>query len=186
MLGEFESRWCLFVNDSCPWSVLDTHATLRRSRTRFDSWRGRYRFDVTNWPASVMDSTARFERAGRGSNPRRATDGTVRKRKSGQAQTLVPVGSNPTRATHNLRKRPLRSRQTMTNKTFAVRLADGREQAFDSAAAMVEWLERQQCPRRRATKWTCSKQTHGTLLGSDLTKNGAPLAHYANRHSGGA
>ena len=24
----------------CPWSVPDSHATLRRSRTRFDSWRG--------------------------------------------------------------------------------------------------------------------------------------------------
>ena len=25
---------------SCPWSVPDSHATLRRSQTRFDSWRG--------------------------------------------------------------------------------------------------------------------------------------------------
>ena len=25
-----------------PWSVADSHATLRRSRTRFDSWRGHF------------------------------------------------------------------------------------------------------------------------------------------------
>jgi hypothetical protein len=40
---------CLFLRNG-PWSVPDSHATLRRSWTRFDSWRGHF---FSPFPASV-------------------------------------------------------------------------------------------------------------------------------------
>ena len=65
---EFESRphYC----SEHPRSVRDLHATLRRLKTRFDSWRGCSHFF---WLASVTDGTVDFESTRRGSTPWRAT-----------------------------------------------------------------------------------------------------------------
>ena len=79
------------TNDTCPWSVTDTHATLRRSRTRFDSWLGHYENNRSRlWPASVMDSTTDFESVRRGSTPWRAAQQQTARYANGIAAKLKP------------------------------------------------------------------------------------------------
>ena len=56
----------------CPWSVTESHATLRRSRTRFDSWRGHC---CSRAPRECVGRTAVFEAARPGSIPGRGTLG---------------------------------------------------------------------------------------------------------------
>ncbi len=82
-----------------PWSVTDTHATLRRSRdqsghpwpigARFDSWLGHYENQPfsTSWPTSVMDSTTDFESVRRGSTPWWATQQQTARYANGIAAT---------------------------------------------------------------------------------------------------
>ncbi len=73
------------------------------------------------------------------------------------------------------------------NKQFAIRLANGREEAFDNASAMVEWMDRQRGLEYRANR-SCSKadtQSQPPRRKQENT-NEAPLARYANRHSGEA
>ena len=72
------------------------------------------------------------------------------------------------------------------NKRFTIQLANGREATFDDASAMVEWMDRQRGleylgnrsrPRPDAPSQPRRKQNN---------TNEAPLARYANRHSGEA
>ena len=60
---------CLPIRKS-PWSVPDSHATLRRSQTRFDSWRGHL---LQSAPRECVGCTAVFEAARPGSIPGRGT-----------------------------------------------------------------------------------------------------------------
>ncbi len=68
-----------------------------------------------------------------------------------------------------------------SNKQFTIRLASGKEQAFESAAAMVQWIEhqrglespRRRHPRRRRKAQLASKQS---AFGQQ-----PPLARYAQR-----
>src|SRR5262245_40280897 len=39
---ECETQTNKTIQKHCPWSVPDSHATPRRSRIRFDSWRGHF------------------------------------------------------------------------------------------------------------------------------------------------
>jgi hypothetical protein len=57
-----------------PWSVTDPHSTLRRSQTRFDSWRGH----SCAFPRECAGCTAVFEAAGPGSIPGRGIEGQAR------------------------------------------------------------------------------------------------------------
>ena len=73
------------------------------------------------------------------------------------------------------------------NKQFTIRLANGREETFDNASAMVEWMDRQRGLEYRGK----SKSFEATMFAvsttaSKPTTNEAPLARYANRHSGEA
>ena len=73
------------------------------------------------------------------------------------------------------------------NRQFTIRLANGREETFEDASAMVEWMDRQrglefagiEVARRR----TCIVGLHDV---KQTNTNEAPLARYANRYSGEA
>ena len=65
--------------------------------------------------------------------------------------TLVPVGSNP--GTDAQRWSVLLGVRTMkAYKQFSIRLANGREETFDNASAMVEWMNRQRGLEPRQSK----------------------------------
>ena len=167
------------TTDTCPWSVTDTHATLRRSRTRFDSWLGHYENNRSRlWPASGMDSTVTSNQLDGVRLPGgllETTDGTVRKRHSGQAQTLVPVGSNPTRATWS---RNDESQQTIHDSTgqwqrrdVRQRLGHGRvdgssTRAWNIAVVEVESKLRVRCQPRRNKPTQTKLLWHGTRIGT--------------------
>jgi hypothetical protein len=63
----------LFNCRSCesPWSVPESHATFRRSQTRFNSWRGHGAVQIA--PRECVGRTAVFEAAGPGPIPGRGT-----------------------------------------------------------------------------------------------------------------
>ena len=75
------------------------------------------------------------------------------------------------------------------NAQFSVRLANGKEETFETAAAMAAWvaLQRQyDAPRNRSRFRWRSKRTKATLKRTRSTDNQPPLARYANRKSGEA
>jgi hypothetical protein len=74
------------------------------------------------------------------------------------------------------------------NRRFTLRLANGKEQSFDSASAMAEWLGRHREPGyRRTARGPNRSDRRETRRRSRInTTSKAPLARYANRHSGGA
>ncbi len=72
------------------------------------------------------------------------------------------------------------------NKQFTIRLANGREETFDNASAMVEWMDRQRGFEYRGNR-SCSKSDARCPTPRRKQKqNEAPLARYANRYSGEA
>lgn len=170
------------TNDTCPWSVTDTHATLRRSRTRFDSWLGHYENNPSRlWPASVTDSTTDFESVRRGSTPWRAAQQQTARYANGIAAKLKPwclwVRLPPV----------LLAVITMkANKQFTIRLANGREETFDNASAMVEWMDRQRGLEYRGSRSQSKPRVRCQPRRKQTNTNEAPLARYANRHSGEA
>lgn len=109
--------------------------------------------------------------------------GTVRQRWSGSFQERVTVGSNPARATR---------RSMMNDKNqFTIQLSNGKEQSFDSANQMTEWLDRQRGLRysgKARTVGNGSKRSGGKQRPKERSpeENSLPLARYANRHSGEA
>ncbi len=165
--------------------MTDTHATLRRSRTRFDSWLGHYENQPfsTSWPTSVMDSTTDFESVRRGSTPWWATQQETARYANGIAANLKPwclwVRIPPVL---------LGERTMKASKQFTIRLANGREAAFDNAAAMFEWMDRQRgleyLSNRSRSK--AGSRTQPSRRRPQNTTNEVPLARYANRHSGEA
>ncbi len=73
------------------------------------------------------------------------------------------------------------------NKQFTIRLANGREEAFDNASAMVEWMDRQRGLEYRGTRNHLKADTPSQpRRRKQENTNEAPLARYANRHSGEA
>ena len=73
------------------------------------------------------------------------------------------------------------------NKQFEIRLANGREEAFDTASAMVEWMDRQRGLEYRGNRSRLKASTRPQPRRRKQTNtNEAPLARYANRHSGEA
>lgn len=77
------------------------------------------------------------------------------------------------------------------NNQFSVQLANGREQTFESAEQMVEWMERQRSPRFSAgRKRNASRRGRRSAERANPRRPGSsgepPLARYANRNSGEA
>ena len=70
------------------------------------------------------------------------------------------------------------------NKQFTIRLANGREETFDNASAMVEWMDRQRGLEYRGSQ--SRSKPHVRCQPRCKQTNEAPLARYANRHSGEA
>ena len=73
-----------------------------------------------------------------------------------------------------------------TNKRFTIRLANGREETFDNPSAMVEWMERQRGLEYRGSPSRSTPRGRGQPRRKQTDTNEAPLARYANRHSGEA
>ena len=71
----------------------------------------------------------------------------------------------------------------MNAKQFTIRLANGREETFDNASAMVEWMDRQLGYRANRSCSKADTQSQPPRRKQENT-NEAPLARYANRHSG--
>ena len=73
------------------------------------------------------------------------------------------------------------------NNQFSVRLANGKEETFETAAAMAAWvaLQRQyDAPRKRPRFRWRSRRNQAALRRTQSTDNQPPLARYANRNSG--
>ena len=70
------------------------------------------------------------------------------------------------------------------NKQFTIRLANGREETFDNASAMVEWMDRQRGLEYRGSRGRSTSRVHHQPQRKQTNTNEAPLARYANRHSG--
>ncbi len=79
--------------------------------------------------------------------------------------------------------------RTMKNdRQFTIRLANGKEHSCNEASAMVEWLDRQRgleyhrkrCRPKTSHRDRCPQRT------PESSTIEAPLARYANRHSGEA
>ena len=102
---------------------------------------------------------------------------------SDQAQTLVNGGSNPSRTTDYVRKKHMKN-----HARFSVRLANGKEQTFETAAAMAAWvaLQRQYDAPRRRSRFAWRKRKQAPLRRIQSTDSQPPLARYANRNSGEA
>ncbi len=95
----------------------------------------------------------------------------------------MPVGSNP--GTDAQRWSVLLGVRTMkANKQFTIRLANGREETFENASAMVEWMDRQRGLEYRGNRRRSKADVRCQLRCKQI--NEAPLARYANRHSGEA
>ena len=133
----------------------------------------------TLWPASVMDSTTDFESVRRGSTPWRAAQQQTARYANGIAAKLKPwclwVRLPPVL---------LGVRTMKANKQFTIRLANGREETFDNASAMVEWMDRQRGLDYRGSRST--QRVHHQPRREHTNTNEAPLARYANRQSGEA
>lgn len=75
------------------------------------------------------------------------------------------------------------------NAQFSVRLANGKEENFETAAAMAAWvaLQRQyeSPPRRPRFRWRL-EQNRAAQRRNLPADNQPPLARYANRNSGEA
>lgn len=72
------------------------------------------------------------------------------------------------------------------NKQFTIRLANGREETFDNASAMVEWMDRQRGLDYRVSRSRSTPRIRCQPRRTQANTNEAPLARYANRHSGEA
>ena len=72
------------------------------------------------------------------------------------------------------------------NRQFTIRLANGREETLDSASAMVEWFDRQHRLEYRGNRRRSKADVRCQLRRKQTNNNEAPLARYANRHSGEA
>ena len=66
-------------------------------------------------------------------------------------------------------------------KQFTMRLANGREETFDNASAMVEWMDRQR--EYRGSRSRLTQRVHHQPRRMQSNTNEAPLARYANRHT---
>jgi hypothetical protein len=73
----------------------------------------------------------------------------------------------------------------MIAKQFTIRLANGREETFDNASAMVAWMDRQRGMEYRGKQIRFKRPVREKLSQRRQvnTTNEAPLARYANRHS---
>ena len=69
------------------------------------------------------------------------------------------------------------------DKRFTLRLADGREAAFDDAAALVAWLGQQRGLEYRHGRHRPKAEVRRQPRSTDANNNEAPLARYANRYS---
>ena len=72
------------------------------------------------------------------------------------------------------------------NTQFAIRLANGSEETFDNASAMAEWMDRQRGLEYRGSRRRSKQRVHHQPKRKETNTNEAPLARYANRHSGEA
>ena len=72
------------------------------------------------------------------------------------------------------------------NKQFTIRLANGREETFEDASAMVEWMDRQRGLEYRGNRRRSKPDVRRQPRRKQTNTNEAPLARYANRHSGEA
>ncbi len=72
------------------------------------------------------------------------------------------------------------------NKQFTIRLANGREETFENASAMVEWMDRQRGLEYRGNRRRSKADVRCQLRRKQTNNNETPLARYANRHSGEA
>ena len=97
----------------------------------------------------------------------------------------MPVGSNL--GTDAQRWSVLLGVGTMkANKQFTIRLANGREETFDNASAMVEWMDRQRGLEYRGSRSRSKPRVRCQPRRKQTNINEALLARYANRHSGEA
>ena len=78
--------------------------------------------------------------------------------------------------------------RTMNTKQFTLRLANGREETFANASAMVEWMDRHRGMEYRGKQIRFKRPVREKMTQRRQvnTTNEAPLARYANRHSGEA
>ena len=69
------------------------------------------------------------------------------------------------------------------NKQFTIRLANGREETFEDASAMVEWMDRQRGLEYRGNRRRSKPDVRRQPRHRQTNSSEAPLARYANRHS---
>ena len=62
----------------------------------------------------------------------------------------------------------------------------GKEETFENASAMVEWMDRQRRLEYRGNRRRSKADVRCQLRRKQTNNNEAPLARYANRHSGEA
>ena len=73
----------------------------------------------------------------------------------------------------------------MLDKRYSIRLADGKEQTFDSASEMAKWVAKQKSydPANRNRKRVPRKSRRKPASKARCYSGDAPLARYANRNS---
>lgn len=71
----------------------------------------------------------------------------------------------------------------MNDKKFTIRLADGNERTFDSAAEMAKWMAEQRENQRPARKRPGRKITRKPATKVQFYAGDSPLARYAKRNS---
>lgn len=75
----------------------------------------------------------------------------------------------------------------MLDKRYSIRLADGKEQTFDSASEMAKWVAEQKsydlANRNRTRKRAPRKSRRKPASKARCYSGDAPLARYANRNS---
>ena len=70
------------------------------------------------------------------------------------------------------------------DKQFTIRLANGREETFDNASAMVERMNRQRGLEYRGSRTRSRPAIPSQSRRKQTDTNEAPLARSTNRHSG--
>lgn len=71
----------------------------------------------------------------------------------------------------------------MSDKQYSIRLADGTERTFDSAAEMAKWMAEQQEFSRSARKRNSRKPKRKPARKVRCFSGDSPLARYAKRNS---
>ena len=180
---------------------MDAHATLRRSRTRFDSWLGHLN-ETANTACECDGCTTDFESVRRGSTPWQATWSNnkyslVKRRDNASwqsylVQNQVFAGSNPARASRernvimNTNQRTSNFKAREPESAYTLQLANGKTRSFENAEALAKWMSHQRgLEYRRSSSRGTSRKAANTSRRNTSRRNATVRASrpIASNHS---